>query len=157
GDELIVDARIGEAPADAVFPVFSVSKAVTALAVHLQAERGLLDVEAPIAAYWPEYAANGKERVTIRHVLSHRGGVPELPPDVTPERVADWDWMVARLAEAEPLFEPGTTNAYHSLSFGWLLGEVVCRTDPEGRPFARFVQEELCAPLRIESFWFGIP
>lgn len=157
GDKLIADAWIGEVDEGTVFPVFSTSKAVTALAVHLQAERGRLDLDAPIAAVWPEYGAHGKEAITPRQVLSHRAGVPQMPPDVTPELLGDWEWMTSRLAELEPAFEPGTTNAYHSMSFGWLLGEVVRRTDPRTRPFAQFVAEELCEPLGVRSFWFGIP
>ena len=157
GDEQIVDAWIGEADGETLFPIFSVSKAVTALSLHVQAQRGRVEYDEPIATYWPEYDTHGKGQITIRQVLEHRAGVPQLPAEVTPERLGDWDWMVERLAEVEPLYAPGTTNAYHSASFGWLLGEVVRRTDPGERPFARFVQEELCGPLAIDSFWFGIP
>jgi CubicO group peptidase (beta-lactamase class C family) len=130
---------------------------VTAFAVHIQAERGLLDLDAPLARYWPEYAQNGKERITARQVLSHRAGVPQMPADVTPESLGDWDWVTSRLAEIAPLYPAGTTNAYHSMSFGFLLGELVRRTDPKQRAFAEFVQQELCAPLGVDSFWFGIP
>ena len=97
--------------AETLFPIFSVSKAVTAVAVHIQAERGLIEYDAPLAAYWPEYGARGKESVTVGHVLSHRAGVPQMPDDVTPERMCDWNWMVERLADAEPLFPAGTRNA----------------------------------------------
>ncbi len=157
GDELIIDAWIGEVDGQTVFPIFSTSKAITALAVHLAAGRGLFELDTPIQHYWPEYGTHGKDLITPRHVLSHRAGVPQMPPDVTPERLGDWEWMTQRLAELEPMFPPGTTNAYHALSFGWLLGEVVCRTDPLRRSFASIVEEELCAPLGVESFWFGIP
>jgi CubicO group peptidase (beta-lactamase class C family) len=157
GDELIVDVSIGLETPSAVFPVFSVSKAVTALAVHIQAERGLIDYETPIGHYWPEYASHGKDAITVRQVLSHRAGVPQMPADVTPERLGDWEWITHRLAAAEPLYVPGTTNAYHAMSFGWLLGEVVRRSDPRTRPFGQFVQDEICAPLGVESFWFGVP
>ena len=165
GDELVVDAWTGAADPDSgrsvdgdtVFSIFSVSKAVTATAVHIQAERGLIDYDAPLAEYWPEYAAHGKGGVTVRHVLTHQAGVPTMPPDVTPERLGDWDWMVGRLAELEPLFAPGERSTYLSYTFGWLLGEVVRRTDSQRRPFAQFVQEEICRPLRMDSFWLGIP
>jgi CubicO group peptidase (beta-lactamase class C family) len=157
GDELIVDTWIGPTTRETVFPVFSVSKGVTALAVHVQAERGLLELDAPIARYWPEYGRNGKAEVTIAHVLAHRAGVPQMPADVSPDNLGDWDWITSRLADLEPLFPPGTTNAYHAMSFGWLLGEVVRRTDPLGRSFAQFVHDELCAPLGADAFWFGIP
>jgi CubicO group peptidase (beta-lactamase class C family) len=157
GDELIVDARIGPAAEDAVYPLFSMSKAFTALAAHLQAQRGLLDLDAPLAEVWPAYGGAGKEAITPAMVLSHRAGVPQAPPWLTPQRLGDWDDIVAALAELEPLFDPGTTNAYHSLSFGWLLGEAVARTDPQRRPFGRFVAEELCAPLGVDALWLGIP
>lgn len=157
GDELIIDTWIGDIDERTVFPIFSVSKAVTALAVHLQVERDFVDLAAPIARYWPEYGAAGKDAITVEQVLCHRAGVPQMPAEITPELLGDWDWVCTRLAELEPLFAPGTTNAYHSLSFGWLLGEVVRRTDPHGRSFAAFVTDELCAPLGVQSFWFGIP
>ncbi len=154
--EPIVDAWAGGADAETVFPVFSASKGVTALAVHVQAERGHLELDAPVAHYWPEFGTRGKERITIAQVLCHRAGIPQMPPDVTPERLGDWAWIVAELESLEPLYEPGTTNAYHSMTFGWILGEVVSRTDPESRPFARWVAEELCAALGADAFWFGI-
>ncbi|MER5261778.1 serine hydrolase domain-containing protein [Actinosynnema sp. NPDC002837] len=163
--ELIVDAVAGLAdaergiPADrrTLFPVFSVTKGVTALAVHLQAERGLLDLDAPIARYWPEFAVNGKGATTVEQALSHRAGIPQMPDGVTPELMADWDWVVERVAASTPLFEPGTANAYHVLVWGWILGEVVRRTDPARRPFDAFVREEICAPLGVTDFHLGVP
>ena len=166
GGELVVDVwagtvadRVDAAAVDetTVFPIFSVTKAVTATAVHLQAERGLLEVDEAVASYWPEYATKGKEAVTIRHVLTHRAGVPQMPVDITPEQLSDWDWIVGRLAEIEPWRPPGTANTYLSYTFGWILGEVVRRTDPTHRSFAQFVQDEICRPLGVESFWMGIP
>jgi CubicO group peptidase (beta-lactamase class C family) len=142
---------------ETLFPIFSVSKAVTATALHIQAERGLVDYEAPTAMYWPEYGTRGKERITVRHVLTHRAGVPQMPDDVTPELMCDWDWMIDRLADAEPVYEPGSHNTYLSMVFGWLLGEVVGRTDPRGRAFAQFVAEEIGAPLKMPSLYFGVP
>jgi CubicO group peptidase (beta-lactamase class C family) len=142
---------------NAMFPIFSVSKAVTAIAVHVQVERGLLSYDAPLTTFWPEYGARGKDAITVAHVLAHRAGVPQMPDDVTPERMCDWDWMIERLAEVEALYPPGTRNAYHSMTFGWLLGEVVRRTDPLGRSFAQFVHEEICGPLGMERLFFGVP
>jgi CubicO group peptidase (beta-lactamase class C family) len=162
--ELIVDAWVGDADAAGtpvtaatLFPVFSVSKAITATAVHLQAQRGLLELDAPIARYWPAYAANGKGAITIRDVLTHRAGVPQMPPDLTVDRLGDWEWIVGWLEQATPLRPPGTRSQYHRLSFGHLLGEVVRRTDPAGRAFGGFVREELCAPLGIRDLFFGVP
>jgi CubicO group peptidase (beta-lactamase class C family) len=165
GDECIVDTWTGErddktaAPVepDTLFPVFSVGKAFIATAVHLQAERGLLDIDEPIASCWPEYAANGKATITPRHVLTHRACVPHMPPDLTLDHVADWDWIVERLADVEPLSPPGERSMYHSISFGYILGEVIRRTDPQHRPFGQFVRDELCAPFGIDDVWFGLP
>ncbi|ADP81237.1 serine hydrolase domain-containing protein [Pseudofrankia inefficax] len=138
-------------------PVFSVTKAITATALHLQAERGLVDYEAPVARYWPRFAVNGKDRMTVRDVLSHRSGIPQMPEGVTPELMADWDWMVDRIAGYTPAFPPGTKNGYQSLVFGWTVGEIVRRTDPRGRGFAGFVQDEIFTPLAMTDCWMGAP
>ena len=143
--------------ADTLFPVFSVTKAVTAVALHIQAERGLVDYAMPIAHYWPEFGAHGKDKATVYDALTHRLGVPIMPLGVTPELMCDWDWMVQRIADMHPLFEPGTKAAYMSYTFGWVIGEVVRRTDPRSRQFGTFVQEEICQPLDLDSLWVGIP
>jgi CubicO group peptidase (beta-lactamase class C family) len=164
-DEPIVDCWAGIADPDSgrpvdgdtLFNVFSVSKAVTATCVHMQAERGLIDYDAPLADYWPEFAAAGKERVTVRHVLSHTSGVLRMPPDVTPELMCDWDWMCRRIAAMPPAYEPGSRSSYQAMTFGWLLGEIVRRTDPKRRPFRDFVIDELAEPLGAPDLWFGIP
>jgi CubicO group peptidase (beta-lactamase class C family) len=164
-DELVVDAWAGTTEAagaskvdgDTLFPVFSVTKAITATALHIQAERGLIDYDQPIARYWPEYGTHGKERTTVRHALTHRAGIPQMPAWVTPEKMCDWDWMVTQIAELSPVFEPGTTSAYLSMTFGWIIGECVCRTDPKQRSLGRFVREELAAPLAVKDLWIGIP
>jgi CubicO group peptidase (beta-lactamase class C family) len=140
-----------------LFPVFSVTKAVTATALHIQAERGLIDYDKPISHYWPEFAANGKGGATVGDALTHRAGIPLMPAGVTPEQMCNWDWMIGQLAKMEPVFQPGTTSAYHSYTFGWIIAECVRRTDPKGRPFGRFVQEEICAPLGIDNLFIGIP
>lgn len=80
-----------------------------------------------------------------------------MPVGVTPELMCDWDWMVDRLADMHPLFEPGTRSVYMAYTFGWVVGEVVRRTDPKQRPFGSFIQEENCQPLGIDSLWAGIP
>ncbi len=163
--ELVVDAWGGVADettgrkvdGDPLFPVFSVVKAVTATALHIQAERGLIAYDQPIAHYWPEFAAQGKERATIRDALSHRLGIPQMPEGVTPELMSDYDWMVDQLAKMKPRFAPGTDNGYMCYTFGWVIAECVRRTDPQYRPFGTFVQEEICTPLGITDLWLGIP
>lgn len=163
--ELIVDAFAGLSNTAAgqnvtdktLFPVFSVTKGVTALAVHLQAERGLLELNAPICQYWPDFGANGKESITIEQALSHRAGIPQMPEGMSPALMSNWDWMVDQIAQLEPLFPPGTTNAYHVLIWGWILGEVVRRTDLTHRPFDVFIDEDICAPLGVTDFYLGVP
>src|SRR6266478_3943741 len=95
--------------------------------------------------------------VTLPDALTHRLGVPIMPLGVTPELMCDWDWMVQRIADMHPLFEPGTKAAYMSYTFGWVIGEVVRRTDPRSRQFGTFIQEEICQPLDLDSLWVGIP
>lgn len=165
GTELIIDAVYGTADrsgrpvtSETLFPVFSFSKAVAATALHIQAERGLIDYDVPVAEYWPEFAANGKGDITVRHVLSHQSGIAQMPEGVTPELLADWEWMTAQIAAFRPYFPAGTKSAYQSLVFGWIVGEVVRRTDPRGRSFDAFVRDELSAPLGIaDELWFGVP
>jgi CubicO group peptidase (beta-lactamase class C family) len=160
--ELVIDASAGTADrasgrpvdGDTLFTVFSTSKGITATCIHLLAERGQVDYDVPIARYWPEFAANGKERATVRDALTHRIGLPQMPEGVTPEDLCDWDAMCATLAAQAPLWEPGTTTGYHAYTFGWILGEILRRID--GRPIATFVQEEVCAPLGIRDLYFGI-
>ena len=165
GEELVVDIWAGSADtvagtpvrADTLFPTFSVIKAVTAVALHIQAARGLVDYDTPVAHYWPAFAANGKEGMTVRHVLHHRSGLWHMPPDATPERLADYDWMCDSLARMAPMFEPGTRNGYQSYTFGWLIAEVVRRTDPRHRDFRDFVRQEILNPLGIDDLWMGVP
>jgi CubicO group peptidase (beta-lactamase class C family) len=165
GDELIVDewigltAEHGGAPveADTLFPIFSVTKAMIATALHLQAERGLVEYDEPIATYWPEFAQGGKGRITVRQVLCHQSGVVAMPPDLTPALMGDWEWITTRLAEMEPLHLPGEVNTYHALTFGWLIGEVVRRTDPQRRFPCQFVCDEILTPFEIDNFFLPLP
>ena len=165
GNEQVVDVWGGLADetkgkkvdGDTVFQVFSNVKAVTAVALHIQAERGLVDYYTPIADYWPEFGKHGKDKGTVYDALTHRLGVPLMPISVTPELMCDWDWMVGQIADMHPLFEPGTKSGYMAYTFGWVVGEIVRRTDPKERPFGEFIQEEICRPLEIDSLWAGIP
>lgn len=142
---------------DTLFNVYSVTKAVTATALHMQAERGLVDYDAPIARYWPEFAAHGKEGATVRHALTHRVGVPQMPAEVTPEMMCDWDRMATAIAALPPLDTPGEKTLYQSMTFGWIVGEIVRRTDPKGRDFRQFVIDEIATPLGADDLWLGIP
>ena len=140
-----------------LFNVYSVTKAVAAVALHLQADRGLIEYDAPVARYWPEYGANGKGGTTVRHVLTHRACVPQMPAGVTPERMCDWDWMVRAIAALEPLAVPGSKTLYLSMTFGWIIGELVRRTDSGHRSLGRVIREEIAGPLGLTDLWVGIP
>ncbi|MGC0367383.1 CubicO group peptidase (beta-lactamase class C family) [Rhodococcus sp. 27YEA15] len=160
GDELIVNTWAGIADTETgrvvdettLFQVFSVTKALTATGLHVLAERGHIDYELPMARYWPEFGARGKHRITVRDALCHRAGIPQMPVGVTTELMYDWDWMVEQIASYRPWFPTGTTNSYHILVWGWLIGELIQRADPEGRSVSDFLQEEVCRPLGITDF-----
>ena len=165
GERQIVDCWAGLADTvtgrmvdgDTLFNVYSVSKAVSAVALHIQVERGLVDYDAPVAAYWPEFGAAGKQDVTVRHILSHVSGVLRMPPDVTPELMTNWDWMCTRIAEMPGEYPAGSRSSYQSMTFGWMVGEIVRRTDPKHRPFGQFVRQEIAEPLGASDLWLGIP
>lgn len=139
---------------DTVQIVFSATKGVTAVCAHLLAERGRLDLDAPIAAYWPEFAANHKERIPLRWVLCHRAGLAAVDGDLTLDEVLAWDPVVAAIAAQAPNWEPGTAHGYHARSYGWITGEVVRRVT--GRSLGSFFAEEIAAPLGLD-FWIGLP
>lgn len=161
--QIVVDAWAGVAdpatgrPVDGetLFTVFSCTKGVTATVIHQLAERGALEYDAPVASYWPEFGAHGKERITLRHVLSHTAGVPQMPPGGQPTDMCDWDRVCAAIADLTPLWEPGTATGYHGLTYGFILGEVARRVD--GRAIAQIVQDDIARPLGITSLYFGIP
>jgi len=139
---------------DTVSIVFSCTKGVTALCAHMLASRGLLDIEAPVAKYWPEFARRGKQDVTVRMMLDHSVGVPVFREPLPPGSVNDWEYMVGRLEVEEPFWKPGTRNGYHMINFGWTVGELVRRVS--GRSLGTFLREELAGPLGAD-FWIGLP
>jgi CubicO group peptidase (beta-lactamase class C family) len=162
--ELVVDACTGAADEhgtamtpDHLNSIFSASKGMLATLCHLFAERGLLDLDAPVADAWPEYAQRGKGGITPRHVMTHQAGVPQMPEDLTTDRLDDWEWIIERLAAIEPLQPPGEANNYHAISIYYLLGEVLTRTDPQHRPYWQLFREELCTPLGVADAWFQLP
>lgn len=134
--------------------VYSATKGATATAAHLLAQRGALDLDAPVAEYWPEFAANGKARIPVRWLLSHRAGVVALDRPVPLADALAWQPMVAALAAQRPAWTPGTAHGYHGRTFGWLVGEVIRRVS--GRTPGRFFAEEIAAPLGLD-FFIGLP
>jgi CubicO group peptidase (beta-lactamase class C family) len=134
--------------------VFSSTKGATAVCANLLAQRGLLDLDAPVASYWPEFAQAGKERLPVRFLLSHQAGLPAVDATLTREEVWAWDPVVEALAAQEPFWEPGTAHGYHALTYGYLVGEVVRRVS--GRSLGTFFAEEVAQPLGLE-FFIGLP
>ncbi|SNT61306.1 Beta-lactamase [Actinomadura meyerae] len=149
----MADATTGR-PVDqrTLFPVAGLIPTV----VHVLADRGVLDYGVPVAAYWPEFAAHGKTGITLAHVLAHTAGVPQAPPGIVLDDLADWDGMCARIADLRPLWRPGMATGWHALSFGFILGEVVRRVT--GRPLPEVLREEVAAPLGVpDDLFFGVP
>lgn len=134
--------------------VFSTTKGATAICAHLLAQRGELDFDAPVAEYWPEFKANGKENVPVRWLLSHRVGLPVLDTPLTPEQYYAWDPVAEALAAKKPEWEPGTKHGYHAVTYGNLVGEVVKRIS--GKSLGTFFHDEVAAPLDLD-FWIGLP
>ena len=160
--ELVVDLWGGVAdPAtgrawdrDTAALVFSTTKGFTAVCALLLWQRGELDLDAPVADVWPEFAAAGKGAVTTRHLLSHQAGLPAFELPITAEECNDADLVAARLAAQTPAWEPGTAHGYHALTYGWLVGEVVRRVS--GRSVGHFLADEVTGPLGLEM-WLGLP
>lgn len=139
---------------DTVSLVFSCTKGATALCAHILAARGLLDLDAPVSQYWPEFAANGKQNATVGMLLDHSVGLPALRDPVPLNGWADWSYMAARLAAEAPWWEPGSAHGYHALTYGWLVGEVVRRVS--GVSLGTFFAREIAGPLGLD-FHIGAP
>jgi len=139
---------------DTLALVFSTTKGATAICAHTLVQRGLLDVDAPVSRSWPEFAAGGKDRITVRQVLGHRAGLAHVEGELTLEEVLAWDPVVDAIAAQEPNWEPGTAHGYHMRSFGWIVGEIIRRVD--GRAPGRFFAEQIATPLGLD-FWIGLP
>ncbi|NUP50507.1 MAG: beta-lactamase family protein [Catenulispora sp.] len=139
---------------DTVTTVMSTTKPMTALCALLLIDRGELDPDAPVTAYWPEFSAAGKDGVLVRHLLSHSAGLADWPGAMEVEELYDWQAATARLAAAPVQWEPGTACGYHSMTFGFLVGEVVRRVS--GRSLGTFFAEEVAGPLGAD-FHIGLP
>ncbi len=129
--------------------VFSTTKGLTAFCAHRLVEQGLLDVDAPVAQYWPEFAAAGKESIPVRMLLNHQAGMAAVRRPLVIEDMFSWDTMTEALAEQEPWWAPGERHGYHALTYGWLVGEVVRRID--GRSLGTYWREEFAAPLGLDA------
>jgi CubicO group peptidase (beta-lactamase class C family) len=139
---------------DTLTNVWSTTKAMTSLCAHILMDRGELDPDAPVARYWPEFAAGGKSGITVRQIMSHQSGLTGLLVPSTVSDYYDWDKITARLAGQEPLFPPGSTSGYQAITFGYLVGEVVRRIT--GQSCGRFFAKEIAGPLGAD-FFIGLP
>ncbi|MBO0864430.1 MAG: beta-lactamase family protein [Mycobacterium sp.] len=140
---------------DTLAAVYSGTKGLTSTCVHLLVDRGEIDLDAPVARYWPEFGQAGKESITLRMVMSHRSGVIGPRKRLAPEQTLDWDGVCERLAKAEPWWEPGTAQGYHLASFGFILGEVVRRVT--GRTIGQYLRAEIAEPLDGIDVHIGLP
>jgi len=160
--ELVVDIWAGHADAalarpwdrDTIVNVFSTTKAMASTCTLMLVDRGALDLDAPVALYWPEFAQAGKQGVLVRHLLSHTAGLAGWQEPIAVEDLYDWERAVGLLAAQEPWWEPGTRSGYHGLTHGYLLGEVVRRVS--GRSLGTFFREEVAEPLGAD-FHIGLP
>ena len=139
---------------DTIVGVFSATKGVTAIGANLAIERGQLDPDAPVAAYWPEFGAHGKDAITVRQVLSHQAGLPAVDGTFTLDEALSWTPIVEALAAQAPIWEPGTRHGYHMRTYGWLVGELLRRVS--GLSPGTYLREEVLAPLGAD-FWVGLP
>ncbi|MGC0211432.1 serine hydrolase domain-containing protein [Streptomyces levis] len=134
--------------------VRSATKGVAAAVLLLLRQRGLLDLDAPVGHYWPEFKAQGKERVLVRHVLNHRAGIPVLDRPLTPEEALDPLRGPQAVAAQAPVWEPGTDHGYHALTYGWLVDELVRRVTGQGT--GEWLAAQITGPLGLD-LWLGLP
>lgn len=152
----VVDVWAGERDAagtldwqrDTIVCMMSVAKGIAGISFNMLIDRGLVDPEAPVARYWPEFAQNGKAGVLVRHVLDHTAGLPVVLEPLWPGAIYECDTIVAALEKQAPLWEPGTTAAYHIHTQGNILGEIVRRVT--GKRFSRFIADEVAGPLGLD-------
>jgi CubicO group peptidase (beta-lactamase class C family) len=164
GGKLVVDLTAGAAEAgtskptgkDSLFRLFSCGKPLAAACLWVLKERGKLAWDDPVSKHWPEFAARGKGRVTVKHVLTHQAGMPTTPKALEDRRnFADWGRCVAAMEDAELEFEPGSRVQYHPANFGWLVGELAVRISK--RPFNEFFTDNVARPLGLHETFFSLP
>lgn len=139
---------------DTVVLVFSCSKGATALCANMLVERGELDLDAPVTSYWPEFGAAGKEGMPVRWLLTHQAGLPVVDRTLTLDELCAWDPFVRALEEQQPVFAPGGEHAYHAITYGHLVGEVIRRIT--GRTVGQYLRDEIAEPLGLHAY-IGLP
>jgi CubicO group peptidase (beta-lactamase class C family) len=161
---LVVDAVAGVADGqtgrrvtpETPFFSFSAGKVMTSLIAHLLVRTGAVGYDTPLVTLWPEFGTPGKATATLRHVLTHSVGVPAIPRGIGPADLTDWPRVCTAIADAEPLWRPGTATGYHSFTFGFLVGEIARRAT--GKPMRQLLNEWVTVPLGIDGgLYFGVP
>ncbi|MFI2282943.1 serine hydrolase domain-containing protein [Nocardia beijingensis] len=141
---------------DTIVPVFSSTKGMAAFTVAAAVAKGVLDYEQPVAKYWPEFSANGKDEVTVRQLIDHQAGLSGLGQTVRLPQIADLDGLATILAAQKPAWRPGTRHGYHAITLGLYQGELLRRVDPARRTLGRIFAEDIAAPLGVD-FFIGLP
>lgn len=139
---------------DTLVNIYSTTKGLAAMCAHRLVDQGKLDLDAPVAKYWPEFAQAGKEKIPVRYLLSHRAGLPAIRRQLPPEALYNWNTMCHALAEEKPWWDPGTKHGYHAITYGWLVGEVIRRVS--GKTPGAYFRDELVTPLGMDAF-IGLP
>ncbi len=139
---------------ETIVNIFSSSKVMTTTAALLLVDRGLLDLDAPVACYWPEFAQNGKDKIPVRCLFSHSAGLPGFTTTPTPENLYDWKYITNMLAGMKPMWEPGRYSGYHGITMGYLLGELIHRIT--GKTPGTFFREDVAMPLNA-NIHIGTP
>ena len=151
----VADARTGRPwMSDTPAIVFSVTKGILAICLYRLAGEGRVALDTPVADYWPEFAAHGKGDTTVRMLLSHRAGLPALDRPMTRAEVLAWEPVIRAIEEQPPLWAPGSASSYHTITFGWLIGELIRRIT--GQSPGAFLRAELADPLGLD-LWIGAP
>ena len=162
--EKVVDVWAGSMAAEDPRPVqpntlfssFSTTKGVGATALHILADRGVIDYDAPVARYWPEFAVNGKERITVAQAMSHQAGLHAMPSPATVDFLIDWQAGLDWIANGTPAWEPGTATGYHAITYAWVVGGIV--QGATGRHIKDVIREEIAVPLGVQDeMYVGIP
>jgi CubicO group peptidase (beta-lactamase class C family) len=141
---------------DTMAPSFSTTKGVAATLLHIYADRGLIDYDARVSKYWPEFGQAGKKAITVRQVLTHQSGLYHIRQMIDHvERLRDWKYMIQAIEQTAPIHTPGTRTGYHGLTFGFLVGEIIQRVT--GKKFSDLVQREIARPLKLDGLFIGTP
>lgn len=135
---------------------FSVTKGMAAAAMVVAHSQGMFELDRPVSQYWPEFARHGKERITVRELLSHQAGLITVEPSLSAEELRDHDQLAETLADQKTHWKPGTRHGYHTLTLGWYQNELLRRTDPKQRTLGQFFQEEIAERLGVD-FFIGLP